>query len=309
MPGIVPTRLARRSSFALFALAAMGALVAAALAPSAGAHEAVTDHAHQAADHDHSAPGHTHDAPAPAPAPTDAKVATPAKPAATKPATTKALPDSLPRLKAAADKDSTNAKAQYRYGVALLDRDRPQEAIDAFRRATKAKPEYLEAWVNQGAAWDAIGRSQDARVAYRRALEIKPDDEIALCRMASSFYAVGIRDSAMLVLRQTLAKHPKSHCSYFTLGVAYADGGMFREAIAAWQKVGEYSPGSPEAESANESVTLLKQYLGKDSVRVAVVGAKPGVPSGSGGPGEPIKGGEMMKPAAKDTKDAKAGTK
>ncbi len=311
MSGIVPTRLVRRSSFALLALAAMGALVGAALAPSAGAHEAVTDHAHQAADHDHSAPGHTHDAPAPAPAPapTDAKAAAPARPAATKPATTKALPDSLPRLKAAADKDSTNAKAQYRYGVALLDRDRPQEAIDAFRRATKAKPDYLEAWVNQGAAWDAIGHGQDARVAYRRALEIKPDDEIALCRMASSFYAVGIRDSAMGVLRQTLAKHPKSHCSYFTLGVAYADGGMFREAIAAWQKVGEYSPGSPEAESANESVTLLKQYLGKDSVRVATVDAKQGVAPGSGGPGEPIKGGEMMKPAAKDAKGTKAGAK
>ncbi len=316
MPGIVPNRLARRSSSALLALAAMGALVGAALAPSAGAHEAVTAHEHQAHDHDHSAPGHTHDTPAPAPAPAGAK-APAAKPTAARPATTKALPDSLPKLKAAADKDTTNAKAQYRYGVALLDRDRPQEAIDMFRRATKAKPDYLEAWVNQGAAWDAIGRSQDARVAYRRALEIKPEDEIALCRMASSFYAVGMRDSAMTVLRETLAKHPRSHCSYFTLGVAYADGGMFREAIAAWQKVGEYSPGSPEAESANESVQLLKQYLGKDSVRVAVPGAVAGVPPGSGGPGEPIKGGEMMKPTGKDAKpamkpatnDAKAGGK
>ena len=296
MPGIVPTRLARRSPFALLALAAAGALVGAALAPSAGAHVAVTEHAHQAADHDHSAPGHTHDAPA-------AK-ATEVKAAATKPAKP-ALPDSLPKLKAAADKDTTNAKAQYRYGVALLDRDRPQEAIDAFRRATKAKPDYLEAWVNQGAAWDAIGRGQDARQAYRRALEIRPDDEIAMCRMASSFYAVGIRDSAMMVLRETLAKHPHSHCSYFTLGVAYADGGMFREAIAAWEKVGEYSPGSPEAESANESVHLLKQYLGKDSVRVAVAGARPGVASGAGGPGEPIKGGDMKTM----TKDAKAGAK
>jgi len=296
----VPTRR-RRSPFALLALASVSAFVAGGLAPSVWAHVGATAHDHQAADHDHSAPGHTHDAPAPKPAETKPA----AKPATSKSATTKALPDSLPKLKAAADKDTTNAKAQYRYGVALLDRDRPQEAIDAFRRATKAKPDYLEAWVNQGAAWDAIGHSQDARQAYHRALEIKPDDEIALCRMASSFYAVGIRDSAMLALRHTLEKHPRSHCSYFTLGVAYADGGMFREAIAAWQKVVEYAPGSPEAESANESVGLLKQYLGKDSVRVAVAGAKPGVPPGSGGPGEPLPGGEMNKPAA----STKTGTK
>jgi len=310
MSSAVPTRPVRRFPLALLACAAAAALVAATLAPSARAHEAVTAHDHQAADHDHSAPGHTHDAPAAAPAPAPAKAAA-ATPAA-KPAV-KALPDSLPRLEAAVKKDSTNAKAQYRLGVAYLDRDRPQEAIRAFEAATKAKPDYIEAWVNMGAGQDAIGRGNVARQAYRTALEIRPDDEIALCRMASSYYAVGMRDSAMITLRQTLAKHPRSHCSYFTLGVAYADGGMFREAIAAWTKVGEFAPGSPEAESANESVRLLKEYLGKDSVRVASAEAKPGFAKGAGGPGEPLKGG-AMKPAAPAAttpapKDSKAGAK
>jgi len=218
--------------------------------------------------------------------------AAPAK-AATKPAaSTKAPADSLPALEAAVKKDSTDAVKQYRLGVAYLDRDRPQEAMRAFQAATRAKPDYLEAWVNLGASHDAIGHGANARTAYRQALTIRPEDEIAMCRLASSFYAVGQKDSALMVLRETLVKHPRSHCSYFTLGVAFADGGMFREAIAAWQKVSEYSPGSLEAESANESVRLLKEYLGKDSVRVAST-AKPGVPPGSGGPGEPLKGGDM----------------
>ncbi len=210
-------------------------------------------------------------------------------------------------------KDSTNAKAQYRLGVAYLDRDRPQEAIRAFQAAVKAKPDYIEAWVNMGAGQDAIGHGGQARQAYRTALEIRADDEIALCRMASSYYAVGMRDSAMMALRQTLAKHPRSHCSYFTLGVAYADGGMFREAIAAWEKVGEFAPGSPEAESANESVRLLKEYLGKDSVRVASADAAPGFPKGAGGPSAPIPGGDMKgvaKPAPKPAPaESKAGAK
>ena len=232
--------------------------------------------------------------PAATAAPAKSTTKSTAKPAA-KSATAKkpAAPvDSLPGLEAAVRKDSTNAKAQYRLGVAYLDRDRPQEALRAFMAATKAKPDYLEAWVNLGASHDAIGHGGNARTAYRQALAIRPEDEIAMCRLASSFYAVGQKDSAMMVLRETLARHPRSHCSYFTLGVAYADGGMFREAIAAWDKVTEFAPDSPEAESAKESVRLLKEYLGKDSVRVASTG-KPGVPPGSGGPGEPIKGGGM----------------
>lgn len=239
-----------------------------------------------------------------------------ARAAAAKAAKPAAAPvDSLVRLEAAVKKDSTNAKAQYRLGLAYLDRDRPQEAVRAFVAATKAKPDYVEAWVNLGASQDAIGHGFEARTAYGRALALRPDDEIAMCRMASSFYAVGIKDSAMIVLRNTLKAHPQSHCSYFTLGVAYADGGMFREAIAAWEKVGEYAPGSPEAESAKESVRLLKEYLGKDSVRVAST-LPAGVAPGAGGPGAAaLKGGDMKaastdaaKNAAKDAaKDAPKG--
>ena len=221
------------------------------------------------------------------------------KKAGAKPAA--AVTDSIPRLEAAVRKDTTNARNQYRLGLGYLDNDRPQEAMRAFQAAVANKPDYLEAWVNLGASQDAIGHGGLAREAYRKALAIRADDEIALCRLASSFYAVGIKDSAMLVLRETIAKHPRSHCSYYTLGVAFADGGMFREAIAAWEKVAEYAPGSDEAASARETVHLLKEYLGKDSVRVAST-AKPGVPPGSGGPGEPLKGGEMNpKPTAPRT--------
>lgn len=252
------------SSFALLALALLAAVVAAL--PSAAAAPAKQKAARAAA--------------------TTKKAAAPV--------------DSLARLEAAVRRDSMNAKAQYRLGLAYLDRDRPQEAMRAFQAATVAQPDYMEAWVNLGASHDAIGHGGNARTAYHQALSLKPGDEIALCRLASSFYAVGSKDSAMAVLRETLAKHPRSHCSYFTMGVAFADGGMFREAIAAWDKVVEYAPGSPEAESAQESVRLLKEYLGKDSLRTAST-AKPGVPPGAGGPGEPLKGGAMMnttKPAA-----------
>ena len=65
----------------------------------------------------------------------------------------------------------------------------------------------------------------------------------------------------MLVLRETLAKHPKSHCSYFTLGVAFADAGIYRDAIRMWRKVVELAPTSPEATSAKESIEVLQKFV------------------------------------------------
>lgn len=217
-----------------------------------------------------------------------------AKPA-TKPAakTAKAPADSLSRLMAAVKKDSTDAKAAYRLGIAYLDRDQPIEAAKNFTLATRSKPDYVEAWVNLGAAEDANGHGTDARKAYRTALSIRPNDEIAMCRLASSFYAVGIRDSAMDVLREQIKANPKSHCAYFTLGVAFADAGMFRDAIKAWQQVVANAPGSPEAESAGESIKLLQEYLGPQEALAPKVVTPEGVALGSGGPSTTLPGGGM----------------
>jgi len=211
----------------------------------------------------------------------------------TKAGATKALPDSLPRLEAAVRKDSTNVKALYKLGIAYLDRDRPIDAANQFQRAVHYKPDYVEAWVNLGAAEDANGHGGQARTDYRQALSLRADDEIAMCRMASSFYAAGIKDSCMGVIRDILKKNDKSSCAYFTLGVSFADASMFKEAIHVWQKVVDLAPKSPEAESATESIKLLKEYLGPAEMLSPNAAGAPGVAPGSGGPENVIPGGGM----------------
>ncbi len=211
----------------------------------------------------------------------------------TKVGATRALPDSLPRLEAAVRKDSTNVKALYKLGIAYLDRDRPIDAAVMFQKAVAIKKDYVEAWVNLGAAEDANGHGAYARQYYRTALGLRADDQIALCRMASSYYAAGIKDSAMDVIRNILKKDPNSSCAYFTLGVSFADANMFREAIRVWQKVVDLAPKSPEAESATESIKLLKDYLGPAEALAPAPVNVPGVAMGSGGPDNVIPGGEM----------------
>jgi tetratricopeptide (TPR) repeat protein len=173
-----------------------------------------------------------------------------------------APPDSLRDLERMVAADSSYDH-MYRLGVAYLDRDRAFEATQLFRRCTERKPKDPKAWVNLGAAQDALGHGAEARAAYRQAIAVHPDDEIALCRLSASLYAAAgeQRPAAMDTLRLILKRHPKSYCGYFTLGVAFADAQMYREAVRAWEKVTEFGPGTPEAKAAQESINSLVQIL------------------------------------------------
>jgi len=174
---------------------------------------------------------------------------------------TAAATDTVRMLETAAQKDTNSYEKAYRLGVAYLDRDRPLEAAGMFTRATRLRPKEVKAWVNLGAAEDALGRGSDARVAYRKALALDATDEIALCRIGASLYAGGQKTAAMDTLRLSLKQHPNSYCTYFTLGVAFADAQIYHEAIRAWEKVIELAPNSPEAVSAKESISTLKELM------------------------------------------------
>jgi len=191
------------------------------------------------------------------------------KPAAGKPATSKttgektpAAPlDSLAMLEKKVAKDSTNFDNLYQLGVMYLDKERTPEASHVLAKAVSLRPNDLKALVNLGAANDALGLSTQAQGYYRKALEVSPGDSVATCRLASSLYAQQNYKESMTLLRKLIVDKPRSHCAYFTLGVAFADAGLYRDAIRAWQKVVEYAPESAEAVSAKESIDVLTKYL------------------------------------------------
>ena len=81
------------------------------------------------------------------------------------------------------------------------------------------------------------------------------------CRLATSLYAQGKHTEAMNQLRTLIAKQPRSHCAYFTMGVAFADAGLYRDAIRMWKKVVELAPASAESQSAKESIDVLERFL------------------------------------------------
>ncbi|MFI5371591.1 MAG: tetratricopeptide repeat protein [Candidatus Eisenbacteria bacterium] len=170
-------------------------------------------------------------------------------------------PDSLAMLEKAVARDSSKFDNLYRLGVMYLDRDRPAEAARVFSKANKVKPKNTKVLVNLGAAYDALGNADLAQDQYRQALAVTPGDSVANCRLASSLYSQGKHQEAMDILRETIAKKPNSYCAYFTLGVAFADAGIYRDAVRMWQRVIDLAPDSPEAVSAKESIEVLEKFI------------------------------------------------
>ena len=169
--------------------------------------------------------------------------------------------DTLQLLQRAVARDSTRFDDLYQLGILYLDKDRSQEALAVLTRAHVLKPKDHRVDVNLGAALDAVGRSYDAQQYYKEALALAPDDSVASCRLASSLYSQSQYGEAVDVLRRVIKDHPSAYCAYFTMGVAFADAGIYRDAIRMWRRVVELAPTSPEAVSARESMDVLEKII------------------------------------------------
>jgi len=190
----------------------------------------------------------------------DTKPAKSTKPAAS-PAATPGVTDSLGLLERAVAKDSTKFDNLYSLGIMYLDREKNAEAAQVFSKANKVKPKNVKVLVNLGVALDNLSRADEAQAYYKQAIAVAPNDSLASCRLATSLYAQGKFTDSMQLLRDLSAKQPRSHCAYFTMGVAFADAGLYRDAIRMWKKVVELAPSSAEAQSAKESIDVLEKFL------------------------------------------------
>ncbi|CAD7779150.1 MAG: Tetratricopeptide repeat protein [Candidatus Methanoperedenaceae archaeon GB37] len=123
--------------------------------------------------------------------------------------------------------------AWYNLGVAYNKIDKLNEAIEAYKKAIKIKPDMHEAWCNLGVAYDDLGKFNEAIKAYKKAIEIKPDYPYACANLA-----------------HTLGEKNK-----ISEGVKF-----IKKAIFLAKK--EKDPGFPKAEFLKrESLYLLHLYL------------------------------------------------
>ena len=73
-------------------------------------------------------------------------------------------------------------------GIALVHRQKPAEAVVAFRKAIDLKPEYALAYYNLGVALEKMNELDEAVAALRRAIDLKPDLAFAYNNLGNIMY-------------------------------------------------------------------------------------------------------------------------
>ena len=116
----------------------------------------------------------------------------------------------------------------------------PAEAVDLFKRAIAAEPNYVDALVNLSSALAAQGELGAADDAYQRAVMLIHDDPDALFRLAHVLQSQGRSSEAVAQYKRAVEIRPDFVSALCNLGLLYssfddadAASGYFRRALGS----------------------------------------------------------------------------
>lgn len=171
--------------------------------------------------------------------------------------------------------DGSGAMAAFREAVALdprapLYRDwlgfvwlqllqRPDLALDEFRRAIELDPSFADAHFHQGIALAEQQRWSEALASYRRALAIPTlrDPELVHQSLGLALYHLKRHREAEEALRLALSLDPGLGMAYYNLGLVFVAQGRQEEARRVFQRAQELGADPLLVEAARERLRGL----------------------------------------------------
>lgn len=121
-----------------------------------------------------------------------------------------------------------------------------ERAESGFKRAIALNPSYPTARQWYAEYLSAMGRSTEAEAEINRALALDPASLILNAEQGWVRYIAGDYDRAIECCRKTIDMDANFYPAHFWLGQACEMKGLYREAIAAYEKAAPLSAGSPE---------------------------------------------------------------
>jgi tetratricopeptide (TPR) repeat protein len=115
-------------------------------------------------------------------------------------------------------------------GVAFSREGRLEEALSAFKRATKLFPDYGKAYYNMGVVYHELGEDDEAIEAYEKAIEIDPNDAAARMNLGNFFLRQGRLDKAIKELETVVRIEPTYGLAHHNLALAYYLAHMYHRA-------------------------------------------------------------------------------
>ncbi len=126
----------------------------------------------------------------------------------------------------------------------VLENNKPDEAIEAYKQAAALEPKDLEPHLSAGLLLEKQNRFADAEQEYKLALTIDPDSSDALIGMANIYMRGQRLADAEPILRKIIAMHPDNVSARIQLGRVLVMLGKNDDAIAELQAALKLDPGN-----------------------------------------------------------------
>jgi tetratricopeptide (TPR) repeat protein len=156
------------------------------------------------------------------------------------------------------------------YGIALLDAQQYQAAVQAFEQVAALRPDYADAFTNMAVVEISWEKYDDARANLGKALTLLPGDPRALYYRALVERNAGQTKDAIADIEAVLAKYPRAKDALRELGFSYYQQHQYPEARSAYERLQVIDP---DDLAAHYQLAILYRRLG-DKQRAAIESAK-----------------------------------
>ena len=146
------------------------------------------------------------------------------------------------KLKRKPDEPEIPAQTHHKRAVNLSERELYPEALEAFKQAIRAKPDYWEAYLDRGVTYFTMGRTNDAIKDYFSALEHNPDLVDAYRNLGVAYDSQGDFVKALKMYYTAMRLSPGDAELRKNLGMAYFNIGSYAEAIKAYKQAQQMDP-------------------------------------------------------------------
>jgi len=162
------------------------------------------------------------------------------------------------KIRALLRDDAKNPWLHFAYGTVLRQRERFEEAFDAFEESSRLMPGFPETHSQLSYLFYRLDDADHAIAEARTALSMDPKNAEAYRYLGLALYADGQYDAALNAFQQSLVREPENADVYYDMGITLRDQGDLRRAAIAYQHALKLRPNFWEAHS-NLGVALHDQ--------------------------------------------------
>ena len=146
--------------------------------------------------------------------------------------------------------DSLTADEWFERGHSLFMSRNHKDAVEAFNKAIKLNPQYVEAYHNRGAMYDILGNQQQAIKDYDKAIKLNPQYALSYFNRGVTYGELGNYQQAIKDYDKAIELNPQEALVavyYYNRGLAYSNLGNYHQAIKDYDKVIELNPQEAKA--------------------------------------------------------------